>query len=132
MAQRPRILYVRDDGEQDASVVERLRETYDVTEVGSPLHALNLLTREAFSAVDVASGNFSDVMQLGRLLQGERILEGMPDGVAMLDVENYIVWANDQLRQWCRREDVTRTNFYSALDNPEILGPDFCPFHTAL
>ena len=23
-------------------------------------------------------------------------------------------------------------NFYTALGSPEILGPDFCPFHTAL
>ncbi len=25
-----------------------------------------------------------------------------------------------------------RPNFYAALGNPEIMGPDFCPFHTAL
>ena len=27
---------------------------------------------------------------------------------------------------------VTGKNFYAALGSPEILGPDFCPFHTAL
>jgi CheY-like chemotaxis protein len=132
LAQRPKILYVRDDGEQNASVGERLRETYDVTEVDSPLRALTLLTREPFDAVHVASGDLSDAMQLGRLVRSERILDGMPDGVVMLDGENSVVWANEQLRQWCRRDDVTGANFYSALENPEILGPDFCPFHTAL
>ncbi len=27
---------------------------------------------------------------------------------------------------------MNRSNFYELLSNPEIMGPDFCPFHTAL
>jgi CheY-like chemotaxis protein len=66
------------------------------------------------------------------LLQNERILEGMPDGLVLLDAENTILWANEQVRQWAQREDVAGENFYACLGSPEILGPDFCPFHTAL
>ena len=132
MAQRPKILYVRDESEQDAAMCERLRESYDVTEVDSPRRAVTMLTREPFAAVHFASGDLSDSLQLGRLLRSGRILDGMPDGVVMLDLDNSVVWANEQLLEWCLRDDITGANFYSALDNPEILGPDFCPFHTAL
>jgi len=56
----------------------------------------------------------------------------MPDGVVLLDHENTILWSNGRLREWTGREDVVGANFYTVLGNPEILGPDFCPFHTAL
>ncbi|MBW3597229.1 MAG: response regulator [Planctomycetes bacterium] len=79
----------------------------------------------------VMSDHLQDVLQIGRLLQNDRILDGMPDGVALLDMENVIIWSNQQMRRWSNR-DVVGQNFYAALDSPEILGPDFCPFHTAL
>ncbi|MGD0901069.1 MAG: response regulator [Thermoguttaceae bacterium] len=60
------------------------------------------------------------------------ILEGMPDGVALLEVDNTILWANARLCSWSDRESLVGVNFYAAMGSPEILGPDFCPFHTAL
>src|SRR5688572_6765986 len=60
------------------------------------------------------------------------MLEGMPDGIVLLDTDNRIVWANARLREWCGRERLAGMNFYAALGSPEILGPDFCPFHTAI
>ncbi len=74
----------------------------------------------------------TDALQLGKLLQNERILEGMPDGVVLLDADNTIIWGNGRLREWTGREKVVGGNFYTVLGSPEILGPDFCPFHTAL
>jgi FixJ family two-component response regulator/GAF domain-containing protein len=56
----------------------------------------------------------------------------MPDGVVVLDHDNAVVWANPAFRRWCVREHVEGGNFYVLLGSPEILGPDFCPFHTAL
>ena len=69
---------------------------------------------------------------MGKLLQNERILEGMPDGIVLLDAENTIIWGNGRLREWTGHDTVVGENFYSVLNSPEILGPDFCPFHTAL
>ena len=56
----------------------------------------------------------------------------MPDGVVLLDGENTILWANDRYRTWADQHDVIGENFYQSLNSPEILGPDYCPFHTAL
>ncbi|MBM4002412.1 MAG: response regulator [Planctomycetes bacterium] len=62
----------------------------------------------------------------------ENILDGMPDGVVLIDLENRILWANKQFRTWAGSRPLLGDSFYSALIGPEILGPDFCPFHTAL
>ncbi len=66
------------------------------------------------------------------LIPAELILAGIPDGVVLLDSDNNIVWANERFRQWTHHEKIENEGFYKALGNPEILGPDFCPFHTAL
>jgi PAS domain S-box-containing protein len=73
-----------------------------------------------------------ELQPLSAFFQNEQILEGMPDGVVLLDSENTILWCNGRLQEWTGRETLLGANFYSALGSPEILGPDFCPFHTAL
>jgi CheY-like chemotaxis protein len=107
-------------------------DAYETEEVESPLRALARLSREQYSGIYVAGGHASEAFRLGKLLQNERILEGMPDGVVLLDTDNTIIWGNGRLNEWSGRESIVGTNFYSALNSPEILGPDFCPFHTAL
>jgi CheY-like chemotaxis protein len=128
---KPKILLV---GEAEAPAnpwIGQLRDQYDVVSVRSSLRALAHLAREPFAAVYVASPHVKDVSRLGKLLENERLLESLPDGVVLLDSENSIVWANEQFRRWSRSGDVTGQNFYTALGSPEILGPDFCPFHSA-
>lgn len=65
------------------------------------------------------------------VLQGATILEGMADGVAVLDVNSTIVWCNSQLKTWSVTDQAVGKNFYSVFGGPEILGPEFCPFNTA-
>ncbi len=98
----------------------------------SPLRALAQLTRDDFAGIFVSAEHLKEALTVGKLLQNERILQGMPDGVVLLDSDNTILWGNGRLREWCGRENVVSMNFYSVLGSPEILGPDFCPFHTAL
>ncbi|OHB85568.1 MAG: two-component system response regulator [Planctomycetes bacterium RBG_16_64_12] len=106
--------------------------SYDVVLVRNPMRALALLRREEFDGVYVASDHLQEAFRVGTLLENEHVLSGMPDGVVLLDHENTILWSNGRLREWTGREDVVGANFYTVLGNPEILGPDFCPFHTAL
>jgi PAS domain-containing protein len=106
--------------------------SHDVVTVQNPIRALALLTRERFDGVFVTARYFQEAFEIGKLLQNEQILEGMPDGVAMLESDNTIIWGNCRMREWSGRDSVAGMNFYAALGSPEILGPDFCPFHTAL
>ena len=132
MSSRARILCVGQPQSCDAALLGQLRQTYDLVEVQSPLRALSRLTKESFAGIHVFPDHLDNALRLGKLLQNERILEGMPDGVVLLDGTNTITLANSRLKEWSRREVIEGTNFYSIFGNPEILGPDFCPFHTAL
>ncbi|MCB0360789.1 MAG: PAS domain-containing protein, partial [Bdellovibrionales bacterium] len=67
-----------------------------------------------------------------QIKQASQILRDMPDGVALLNDEHLILWANRRLQEWSGKDSVVGVGFYEALDSPEIVGPDFCPFHTAL
>ncbi len=132
MSAKPKILVVSDGQTTPEQFLELLRDQFDVVEVSSSVRALSRLARETFSGVYVTSQHLTDTVQIGKLLQNEQILQGMPDGIVLLDADNTIIWGNGRLKEWTGREKVVGANFYAMLGSPEILGPDFCPFHTAL
>ncbi len=104
----------------------------EIVEVFSPVKALTRMAREEFTAIYCDADHVAEVADVGRLIRNDRILQGMPDGVVLLDNENTILWGNGRLSEWSGQDDVIGQNFYTVLGSPEILGPDFCPFHTAL
>jgi CheY-like chemotaxis protein/PAS domain-containing protein len=131
ICQVPRVLCL--GGTHDAQVALRQRFGDEVEVVQStPIRALSQLGTGDYIGIYADADHFSEVINVARLVQNERVLQGMPDGVALLDSENTILWANARLREWSGREDLVGANFYEAMGTPEILGPDFCPFHTAL
>ena len=132
MSGKPKYLFVCDSREHVDDLLGPAADKYEVVIVKNPLRALARLTNEKFDGVFVSGNHLQEAFDIGKLLQNEQILEGMPDGVVLLDSENTILWGNGQLRRWSGRESVTGENFYTVLGSPEILGPDFCPFHTAL
>ena len=71
------------------------------------------------------------VETLCTLFQANQILAAIPDGVAVVDFDLKIRWANPTFQAWCGGTAVGR-GFYEALGSPQVTGPDFCPFHTAL
>jgi len=129
---KPRILFVCQSRDEVDRLLGRTADTYDLVVVNNPMRALAYLTREDFDGVYATSEYLQGAFQIGKLLQNEQILDGMPDGLVLLDSDNTILWGNDRLREWSGRETVAGVNFYTVLGSPEILGPDFCPFHTAL
>lgn len=132
LADRPKILLVSNGQHCDSPVCDNLRDHFEVVDVESPLRALAHLNRDTFDGVYVAPSRLSDLQFLGQLVQNQRILQHMPDGVVVLDTDNRIVLHNARMSEWCQMDSLVGENFYSVLDNPEILGPDYCPFHTAL
>lgn len=101
-------------------------------QVASPVEAIHRLTRHSYCGVFLDGQSLGAEESVIRLLQSERILDGMPDGVALVNADMIVTWANKCLRNWSPLDDPHGANFYATLGNPQIMGPDFCPFHTAL
>ena len=116
MSPRPRILCVADKSHPPAEVTDQLRGTCEVVQVHSAVRALASLARNGYDGLYVTAEHLQEALRLGRLLQNERILDGLPDGVALLDADNMILWANARFHQWCRKHDVHGTGFYPAGD----------------
>jgi CheY-like chemotaxis protein/PAS domain-containing protein len=127
----PKILCLGGTHDQQVALRERLGGEFEVVEISSPARALAELANGDYIGIYADADHFSEVIDVGRFLQNERILQGMPDGVVLLAGDNTILWGNGRLREWTGRDDVMGANFYEVLGNPEIIGPDFCPFHTA-
>ena len=132
MTTKPKILLVCDSREHAEQLLAHAAESHEVVVGADALQALSQLTQESFSGVYISSEYLQQALEIGRLLQNEQILEGMPDGAVLLDSDNSIIWSNGRLGEWFDRERIVGANFYTVLGSPEILGPDFCPFHTAL
>ena len=132
MSKKPKILLVGDLKGRNNSFCNNLNDQFEVVVSTSALRALALLRRDTYAGVYVAEDQLAALDQLGRFQQNALVLERMPDGVVLLDNDNKIVWHNECMREWCDKEVLVGENFYSVLSSPEILGPDFCPFHTAM
>ena len=132
LSEKPRLLCLSDSEDQQNCLPEMIRESFDIVRQPCANEALCRFQEGGYVGLYIASAHLDGIQRLVELLHHDCVLEGMPDGVALLDEDNTIIWANNPLKQWTVIEDAVDTNFYSALGSPEILGPDFCPFHTAL
>jgi CheY-like chemotaxis protein/PAS domain-containing protein len=125
-------LWIGQPGQQAEPLLARIAESFDVVQESDSQAVLSRLESGDFVGVYFSRDKANETIPYVRLSWQQRILESMPDGAALVGGDNAIVWANRQLHQWCNRPDLTGENFYTVLGSPEILGPDFCPFHTAL
>lgn len=132
MSERLRILHVCSPADSSESLPEGLRHAADIVTVHNPLRALAKIAREQFDGVYVAANHLQNAVRLGRLLENDRILEGMPDAVALLDPDLSILWANHLFVEWCNRGNIIGEQFFSAIGSTELVGPEEHPLLTAL
>ena len=95
---------------------------------------VDALNEPTIHGVWIARDQLPQISELRGIAQSGLMLRDMPEGVALMDSDMRVLWANDRLIEWAGtdRVPVAGRNFYDLLSNPEIMGPDFCPFHTAL
>lgn len=129
--ERPRILVLEGSGQQAADFLHQLCPDWDLVRVTDPARALSLLRTETFIAVFADAQDSTLWTEVGRLLQSERVLDALDDGVAVVGADLRVAWANPAFDRLAGGPTVGK-GFYDALGSPEILGPDYCPFHTAL
>lgn len=121
-------------GSHDALIDLRghLGDDVEVVAVRSPVRVVAEFSRGSYDALYCDADYFGGATDVAQLIRNDRILREMPDGVVLLDNENNILWGNGRLCAWSGLDSVVGRNFYRVLGSPEILGPDYCPFHTAL
>jgi CheY-like chemotaxis protein len=118
-------------GPQAENPLERCQPDYDFVRVASVPQGLMLLRTDHFDGVYVGTQDAAFWQRANNLLEAEHILEALTDGVALVNADLRIIWANATFEKWCGAPASGRA-FYESLGSPEILGPDYCPFHNAL
>lgn len=106
----------------------------DLIVVDASVAVVDELTEPEVAGVWIGREHLPQMNELRGVAQSGVMLRDMPEGVALLDADVRVLWANRRLLEWSNRPDGSPVgiNFYELLSNPEIMGPDFCPFHTAL
>jgi two-component system, sensor histidine kinase SagS len=127
---RPRVLILGAVEEALQPVISQLEPRCEFVVADDVSEALRRLRDESFRGVCVLS---RDLAPAGFLLELGGILAKLPDGVALLDIEGRIIWSNTRLRELAKGDrPLAGLEFFEAFGNPEIIGPDFAPLHTAI
>jgi len=100
----------------------------EVTRIEDSANALSLILEKRYDGV-----YFSGVPEcLTKGLSGSRILDSIPLGVALLDHQNRIIFANQRLTSWFPDQEFVGLNFYEAIGSPSIIGAEPSPLSSAV
>lgn len=133
VAEKPRLLVIERDAAPGSSAREQLGDLFQVVTARTMSRALYLLREQDFDGVYVDSSQLSAVRWAGVLIQADEILDAIAEGVAVVDPELRIIWSNPEFQAFASPGvAATGTNFYRALGDPDVLGPDPCPFTSAV
>jgi CheY-like chemotaxis protein/GAF domain-containing protein len=112
---------------------DHLADFFDVVTARTISRALVLLREQEFAGVYVDSSQLAAVRWAGVLIQADEILDAIADGVAVVDPDLKIIWANPEFHSFADPGVTTiGAKFYRSLGNPEVMGPDPCPFTSAV
>ncbi len=133
VADKPRLLVIERDPSLDTDARHSLLEHYDIVRVRSMARALVCLREGSFVGVYVDTAQLPAVRWAGTMLQADEILDAISDGVAVVDPDLRIIWANPEFLNLAVPElEPAGAKFYKLLGSPENCGPDPCPFTSAL
>jgi len=129
----PRILVFGAGGDLMSRLTDQLQGQYEPLVAESVETALEHLRDPSISGVCLLGEHMAEASATALLLQAGGVLSQIPEGLAVLDVHLNILWSNPRFKELTgATESLAGQSFYDAFGTPEILGPDFCPFHTAL
>jgi DNA-binding response OmpR family regulator/GAF domain-containing protein len=133
VAEKPRLLVIERDTHAGESARAHLSDHYDVVMARTMARALVLLREQSFAGVYVDIAQLEAVRWAGLLIQADEILDAIADGVAVVDADLKIIWANPEFHSLVDPGvEPIGSKFYKALGNPEVIGPDPCPFTSAV
>lgn len=120
---KPKLMDV--DGVADAAGVEALFGLDDCVQAGGVQLGASLLGREPFDGASMSSDTVQPAreaataqptLEAATAFQNTRLLDSMPDAVAVIDRDRKILWSNARLREWAPGLNVEGMKF------PDVLG----------
>jgi CheY-like chemotaxis protein len=106
-------------------------DNWDLVRVGSISEGQALVRSQRFDGVFIDSRDPQMWERVYHLFESDTVLDSLGEGVALVDLQLQVTWTNWTFQQWCTGQPGSRS-FYDALGSPQILGPDYSPFHTAM
>ncbi|MDB5392459.1 MAG: Two-component system response regulator, partial [Planctomycetaceae bacterium] len=96
--------------------------------------AIEILGHHSVSGLCLLGQQAADPQLAALLLEGPAVLSQFPEGLAVLDTELRILWRNSRFEKLTKpgTTSLADNQFYEAFGMPEIVGPEFSPFHAAL
>ena len=134
MARESKILVLGGSPAELESLNAPLHEQYQVLQAEDLEAAIDLLRQQPVQGLFILGEQASDPGLASLLLESSAVLTQFPEGLAILDTDLQVLWKNAKFSN-LTTPDITSLadqKFYEAFGMPEILGPDFAPFHTAL
>jgi CheY-like chemotaxis protein len=131
LSEKQRVLALTGAEPMPAGALPSLDHEREVVPVASLPEALARLQAEPFAGLYISALDPALWQQARALMQNEAILEVLGEGIAILQPDSRILWANATFEAWCGGPAHGRI-FYEALGSPTLLGPDFNPIGGAL
>lgn len=131
MADRPRILVLTGTEPTSEQNRDPLVPEGDVVRIATLPEAITLMQTESFAGLYISTRDPVLWQEAQTLLRNEAILEVLGEGVALIQSDLRIAWANATFEKWCGGPVLGRL-FLEALGNPRMLGPDLNPLASVL
>lgn len=96
--------------------------------------AIEILGHQSVSGLCLLGEQAANPQLATLLLEGPAVLSQFPEGLAVLNTDLQILWKNSRFDKLTKpgTTSLADNHFYEAFGMPEIVGPEFSPFHAAL
>jgi two-component system, sensor histidine kinase SagS len=131
VSDKPRILVLSSAAETAGDEDQRPLPDGDLVHVQTVADLQALLWSEHFDGLYVDAHDAVLWDRVCHVFESDSLLDSLGEGVILVDPHLHITWANRTFQEWCGGP-VGDRSFYDALGSPQILGPDYSPFHTAM
>ncbi len=132
VSDRPRFLVLGDTGLTGAEWLRLCGLAGDFVHADSWNAGLEQLRRQPIDAIVANPADPALLRSLRALVRSQHILAALPDGVAVVDADLRVRWANPTFEAWCGGSAAGR-DFYEALGgSADIMGLECGPFRAAL
>jgi CheY-like chemotaxis protein/PAS domain-containing protein len=127
-----RILVLDGPGRAAGDLLQKSQPGWELVRVEDAAGGLDLLQTQVFDAIFADISDPAWRARAAGLLQARRVLETLPDGIAVVNADLTILWANATFEGWAGCPTTVGKNFCAVLNTPEIGRGDGNPFAAAL